>query len=149
MSNLTPEREDARRIAELEALEQFGLNPFTTGNRPRSFWLVDEIGEEEESAGAQIGDLCVCTRDGGSNPMCGQCLKYDNFRGTAEDNGDQTYRYYYFFPRQGLRLSSDETRETLSLERRAFAVLERAGRTGELNPDNSALEILVKDAEAH
>jgi hypothetical protein len=81
--------------------KQFGVDPELIGNRPRGFWIVKELEEEEVNAGAQIGDLCVKTRDGGYNPIDNEALSYANFRGTSQDYFDLTYRYYYYKPLEG------------------------------------------------
>ena len=52
-----------------EVLERFGVNPDAVGNRPRGWWIVDKVEDEEENGNAQVGDLCVKTRDGASNPI--------------------------------------------------------------------------------
>lgn len=81
---------------EQTVIETFGLKPTSIGLRHRGWWIVDEIESEEETAGAQLGDLCVKTRDGGSNPIDMEALKRDNCVGSAQDGFDYTYRYYYF-----------------------------------------------------
>lgn len=82
-----------------EIQRRFGLNPATTGLRPRSWWIVTDREWEEESAGdVRAGDLCVSARDGASNPIDADACRRPNFVGTAEYEGDRTYRYYYFAP---------------------------------------------------
>ena len=81
-----------------EMIAKFGIDPEQTGNRPRSSWIVERIDDEEEQGNAQIGFLCVKTRDGSANPICMEALQKPNCVGTAEDGFDRTYRYYYFKP---------------------------------------------------
>jgi hypothetical protein len=45
-----------------EIIEAFGVDPDETGNRPRGWWIIEaqeQIEDEEESAGCQVGDLVV------------------------------------------------------------------------------------------
>lgn len=79
-----------------KVIETFGIDPTCIGNRPRSWWIVDGVEEEEESAGAESGDLCVKTRDGGSNPIDADAFKVGNCIGSSCDGFDGTYRYYYY-----------------------------------------------------
>jgi hypothetical protein len=82
-----------------EIIEAFGVDPDETGNRPRGWWIIEaqeQIEDEEESAGCQVGDLVVKTRDGGSNPIDPEAFKKGNCIGTSEDGFDCTYRYYYY-----------------------------------------------------
>lgn len=79
-----------------EVKAKFGIDPDNTGNRPRGWWIVDKIDEEEEYGNAQIGDLCVKTRDGGSNPISPEAFKVGNCVGSSCDGFDGTYRYYYY-----------------------------------------------------
>lgn len=79
-----------------EVFEKFGINPETIGRRHRGWWIVEEIDEEEEYAGAKIGDLCVKTRDGAYNPIDINAFKVGNCIGSQEDGFDNTYRYYYY-----------------------------------------------------
>ena len=81
-----------------EVVERFGLQPEDCGNRFRGWWIVHEVESEEEVGGASVGDLCVKTRDGGSNPIDPDACRYPNFVGTSEDGFDRTYRYYYYRP---------------------------------------------------
>lgn len=81
-----------------EAIETFGVDPEITGNRPRGWWIVTAIDDEEEYGNAQIGDMCVKTRDGGSNPIDPDAFKVGNCVGSSEDGFDRTYRYYYYRP---------------------------------------------------
>jgi len=79
-----------------EIIDKFGIDPETIGLRPRCWWIVEEIQEEEESANAQLGDLCVKARDGGGNPIDPNAFKVGNCVGSAEDEFDRTYRFYYY-----------------------------------------------------
>lgn len=81
-----------------EAIKAFGFDPETVGLRHRAWWIVSEIDQEEELAGAQVGYLCVKARDGGSNPVDVDAFKVGDCAGTAEDGFDRTYRYYYYRP---------------------------------------------------
>lgn len=81
-----------------EIFKNFGIDPETIGHRYRGYWILDKIEEEEEYGNAQIGFLCVKTRDGGSNPIDVDSIKIPNCVGTSEDGFDCTYRYYYFKP---------------------------------------------------
>lgn len=79
-----------------EAIEQFGIDPEQTGHRPRCWWIVEKVEDEEASAGAEIGDLCVKTRDGASNPIDASAFRQGFCVGSSEDGFDCTYRYYYY-----------------------------------------------------
>ncbi len=79
-----------------EVIERFGVDPDNIGNRPRGWWIVAKVEEEEESGNAQVGDLCVKTRDGGGNPIDPDAFKVGNCVGSSEDGYDSTYRYYYY-----------------------------------------------------
>ena len=81
-----------------EVKAKFGVNPDETGNRPRSWWIIAELDDEDVLGNAQVGYLCVRTRDGASNPICMGTLRTPNCVGTAEEDFDCTYRYYYFKP---------------------------------------------------
>lgn len=74
----------------------FGFDPKSVGNRHRGFWIVDELDSEERFAGAQVGDLCIKSRDGASNPPDCKAGSFGKFVGTSEDRFDPTYRYYYY-----------------------------------------------------
>ena len=93
-------------VKESDLADLFGATPATVGNRPRGWWIVAEVEEEEKMAGAEIGDLCIKTRDGGSNAVDFSAGTYVNFRGSSEDGFDCTYRYYYFAP---LQTNSEQT----------------------------------------
>jgi hypothetical protein len=79
-----------------EVIIKFGVDPEAVGNRPRGWWIVDEIDSEEEQGGARVGDLCVKTRDGGSNPISAAAFQIGKCVGSSEDGFDRTYRYYYY-----------------------------------------------------
>ena len=79
-----------------EIIEAFGVDPEKVGRRPRGWFIVEQIDDEEEIAGAQVGDLCVKTRDGGSNPIDPDAFRVGNCVGSAQDGFDFTYRYYYY-----------------------------------------------------
>jgi len=81
-----------------EAVQKFGFDPGTKGNRFRSWWIISEIESEEAQGNAEIDFLCVKSRDGGSNPIDMDAMQTPNCVGTAEDGFDCTYRYYYFKP---------------------------------------------------
>ena len=81
-----------------EVVDKFGVNPETIGHRPRGWWILDTIEDGEFEGNAQLGYLCVKTRDGGGNPMNVDALKIPNCVGTSEDSFDRTYRYYYYKP---------------------------------------------------
>jgi hypothetical protein len=81
-----------------EIVNTFGFDPRDIGIRYRSWWIVGALGEAERDAQANIGDLCVMGRDGGSNTPDMSVGRYPNFVGTAQDWFDVTYRYYYFTP---------------------------------------------------
>ena len=87
--NTIKEKED-------DILAKYGVVVQDVGNRHRGWWVVDKVGAEELDAGGELGDLCVKSRDGGSNPMCIDSLQRCNFVGTSEDAFDCTYRYYYY-----------------------------------------------------
>ena len=75
-----------------EILKVFGVNPEQIGLRYRGHWIIDEVQEEEVYGNADIGYLCVKSRDGGSNPMDINAIKIPNCVGTSEDGFDCTYR---------------------------------------------------------
>jgi len=77
---------------------RFGLDPESVGLRHRAYWIVETVDYEEAQAGAKVGDLCVKARDGGGNDPDLTAGSYPNFRGTACDGFDRTYRYYYYAP---------------------------------------------------
>jgi hypothetical protein len=79
-----------------EVIAIFGVDPDAVGCRPRGWWIVPEVGEEERQGNAEVGDLCVKTRDGASNPIDPDAFRVGNCVGTAEDGFDRTYRYYYY-----------------------------------------------------
>lgn len=79
-----------------EVIEKFGVDPDAIGNRPRGWWILTKVEDEEEQGNAQIGDLCVKTRDGGSNPISAEAFQVGNCVGSAQDGFDCTYRYYYY-----------------------------------------------------
>lgn len=79
-----------------DMIKIYGINPKKIGKRNRCWAIVDKIEEEEEYAGAKIGDLRIRTRDGGYNPIDDKALRIKNFVGTANDSFDCTYRYYYY-----------------------------------------------------
>lgn len=81
-----------------EVIATFGVNPGTVGNRPRGWWIIDKVEDEEEQGNAQIGDLCVKTRDGGSNPIDPEAFRKGHCVGSSCDGFDYTYRYYYYRP---------------------------------------------------
>lgn len=81
---------------------RFGLDPDATGNRPRSWRIVDEGESNDLRAfnGTDIpaGSLAVHTRDGASNPICPEACKLPNFIGSVQDDYDSTYRDYFYAP---------------------------------------------------
>lgn len=79
-----------------EVIAKFGVDPDAVGNRPRGWWIVQEIDSEEEQGNAQVGDLCVKTRDGASNPIDPHAFRVGYCVGSSEDGFDCTYRYYYY-----------------------------------------------------
>lgn len=81
-----------------EAIEVFGFDPTTVGYRHRGWWVVEEVEFEEECGNAQVGDLCVKARDGGSNPIDPNAFRVGNCVGSSTDGFDSTYRYYYYRP---------------------------------------------------
>jgi hypothetical protein len=91
-----------------EVIAKFGVDPERVGNRPRGWWIIEQIEEEEKSGGAAIGDLCVKTRDGASNPIDVGAFKIGNCVGSSEDGFDCTYRYYYYRALPTLGAEGDE-----------------------------------------
>lgn len=79
-----------------DVIRTFGVNPTQIGNRPRGWWIVEQIDSEEEYGNAEVGDLCVKTRDGASNPIDPSAFMKGNCVGSSEDMFDPTYRYYYY-----------------------------------------------------
>ena len=87
----------AEKMTREAVIEAFGVDPETVGNRHRCWWIVDRVVEYEEwCAGAKIGDLCVKTRDGASNPIDTSAFQKGRYVGSSEDGFDPTYRYYYY-----------------------------------------------------
>lgn len=84
------------KITKEDAIARFGFNPECVGERHRGFWIVDRVEDEEESAGASLGDLCIKARDGSGNPPDCNAGSFGRYIGTAEDGFDSTYRYYYY-----------------------------------------------------
>jgi len=87
-------------MTDREIVKKFGFNPVSIGLRHRASFIVDKIEDDEELAGAKLGDLGVRARDGGSNPPDPAAFRKPNYRGTSTDGFDCTYRYYYFKPLQ-------------------------------------------------
>ncbi len=81
-----------------ESLKTFGFDPNSVGIRNRGYNIVKELDELDESVGANIGDLCVHTRDSGIDCFDNEAMKRDNYLGLINDTGDSTYTYYYFKP---------------------------------------------------
>ncbi|MBE3589980.1 MAG: hypothetical protein IMW98_08540 [Firmicutes bacterium] len=90
-----------------EVMARYGVDPRSIGLRHRGWWIVTEIEDEEEQAGAKIGDLCVKARDGGCNAPDPAAFRAPSFRGTACDSFDETYRYYYFAPLEEATADAD------------------------------------------
>lgn len=84
------------QITKEEAVERYGFNPEEVGERHRGFWVVDKVEDEESTAGAQVGDLCIKARDGASNPPDCKAGSFGRYVGTSEDGFDCTYRYYFY-----------------------------------------------------
>lgn len=85
------------RLKELEEVKKiFGLDPRKIGLRFRNFWIINK--PDEDYSMEEKGYLLVKTRDGGSNLTDETVKKYPNYIGSAEDQFDYTYRYYYFKP---------------------------------------------------
>lgn len=84
------------KIGVEDVVERFGVNPEGVGNRPRGWWIVEEVEDEEEQGNALVGDLCVKTRDGGSNPIDPDAFRQGHCVGSSCDGFDCTYRYYYY-----------------------------------------------------
>jgi len=76
----------------------YGFDPRIIGVRHRGFWEVPEIEDDEERTGAQIGDLCVKTRDPGGGSFDTEAQQRPTYRGMAIDSWDTMYCYYYFRP---------------------------------------------------
>ena len=77
---------------------KFGVDPERVGRRYRGWWIVDHVDEEEDEGNAEIGYLCVKTRDGGGNPVDPEAFRVGDCVGSACDGFDCTYRYYYYRP---------------------------------------------------
>lgn len=77
---------------------RYGIDPESVGYDNRGFDIVEEIGPEEMEAGAQIGDLCVYTRDGTIYPVDEDAVKKPNFRGMKRNTLDERFLNYYFAP---------------------------------------------------
>lgn len=83
-------------ITKEEVIAKYGVDPNSVGHRPRGWWIVAEVDSEEEQGNAQVGDLCVKTRDGGSNPIDPEAFRVGRCVGSSQDGFDVTYRYYYY-----------------------------------------------------
>lgn len=79
-----------------EIKERYGVDPDTVVIRPRGWFIVKEITDAERYAGAEIGDICVVSRDG--EYVSEEAVSQPNFRGYVNDSFDPTYVYYYFSP---------------------------------------------------
>ena len=83
-------------VTKEDVIARFGVDPEQVGNRPRGWWILDSLDETDEWAGAQVGDLCVKTRDGGGNPIDPEAFRIGQCVGSMQDSYDCTYRYYYY-----------------------------------------------------
>lgn len=79
-----------------EIVKKFGVRPHEVGNRYRGHWIIEEPDDVDSIAGAEKGDLCVKARDGASNPIDPGAFQIGNCVGSAEDDFDCTFRYYYY-----------------------------------------------------
>ena len=79
-----------------EAIAKYGIDPETIGLRHRGWWIVGKIEDEEEQGNAQLGDLCVKARDGGSNQVDVNAFRVGQCVGSSQDGFDCTYRYYFY-----------------------------------------------------
>ena len=95
---LATKKETVREADADEIRRVFGFDPARVGTRHVRFWLVQEVGVEEEKAGAQAGDLCVQTLDTGSVPQDLNAKSRTPFVGTSVNQNDRRIRYYYFRP---------------------------------------------------
>lgn len=99
-----------------DVIREFGLDPDSTGNRPRGWSIVDQKMSDELSAWSHIdipvGSLAVHTRDGAANPISTDAVRIPNFIGTAEDDFDRTYRDYFYSPLAAQ--PKDQTHEALA-----------------------------------
>lgn len=86
----------AEKMTREAVIEAFGVDPETVGNRHRCWWILKELEAEDQYTGAEIGDLCVKTRDGASNPIDTSAFQKGRYVGSSEDGFDPTYRYYYY-----------------------------------------------------
>jgi len=95
---LAVKKESTQWIDPATATQVFGLNPREIGKRHLSFWVVDEIGPDDVSAGAEKGDLCIKTLDTGDIPQDIEAKSMKNFVGTSVGIKDKRVRYYYYRP---------------------------------------------------
>lgn len=86
------------KMSKADAVRVFGFDPETIGLRHRAWWVLEEVDYTDHMAGAKVGDLIVRARDGGGNEPDMSVGMHPNYRGTACDDFDVTYRYYYFAP---------------------------------------------------
>ena len=77
-----------------DIIKHFGIDPENVGIRPREWWIVEEIDDDEKRMGVSIGDLCIMTRDG--EYLDPDACKAVGYIGSYVDETDHTYRYYYF-----------------------------------------------------
>ena len=80
-----------------EIVKKFGFDPEEVGLRHRSYWIIEELDEDDKAIGANVGDLCIRARDGGDNPQDYSAEEYGDYIGSSE-GWDITYRYYYYRP---------------------------------------------------
>jgi hypothetical protein len=95
---LATKKESVHEVDADEIRRVFGFDPEKVGTRHVRFWLVQEVGVEEEKAGAQTGDLCVQTLDTGAVPQDLNAKSRTHFVGTSVNQNDRRIRYYYFRP---------------------------------------------------
>jgi hypothetical protein len=79
-----------------QEIKTFGFDPKTIGRRYRGHYIVKDPSQEAD--GVLPGFLCVTARDGASNPIDADAFKHLNFFTTVEQDGDRTYRDYYYKP---------------------------------------------------
>lgn len=79
-----------------KVIKEFGLIPETIGNKYKKFFIIEVIEEEEEIIVADIGDLCIKTKDGNNTDK--NAVKFNNFVGMVNDYIDPSILYYYYRP---------------------------------------------------
>ena len=78
---------------------RYGVDLAEWKNTPKGAWEVEELGDAENLAGAQIGDLAVlCDVHDRYADHDASVKSKDNFRGVYTSKSEPKMRCYYFAP---------------------------------------------------